>query len=484
MVALMIATAGFAQITLVKDIEHGTDGSGPTELTVFDGNIYFKADYAFDANGNDVIDTEEDFGIEVVKSDGTKDGTVLLKDLKELSGNSSPNGFFVYGDYLYFNANPGTYGAFKTDGSTVSEATTSNGFGIVGPTLLNDLCYYRHTYTADGIKNELFQYDGTNNTAVSLAAGTPEEYIYSSIGFNNKIYAYMYWGDDLNVIGKELYAYDPENDSWELIKNIGEDDSTSDPAVVADGGISNFTILGEKLYFEALGFVWESDGTTEGTIQVNNISAIADAGNFYVWNEVLYFEGDNGTDGDQLYSYDPSMGTLTQLSNITGDHDPIHYAAPGDGYLYYTGKNAAGTVLLYRTDGTLVQELYGSEPFNSFDDIVAMNGVLYFEATDGSVGKELYKLDPATITVNDIVTGIEEELYAKSLSIYPNPTDGVINIAGLETVEAEYTLYDIAGRTVQTGITTSQITLDVATGIYILEVKDGNYTTTHKVQVK
>ncbi len=66
---------------LVKDINPGSSHSYPDYLTVFDGALYFSA-----TNGT--------HGKELWRSDGTAAGTRLVKDIWE-GGNGNPSGYFV-----------------------------------------------------------------------------------------------------------------------------------------------------------------------------------------------------------------------------------------------------------------------------------------------------------------------------------------------------------------------------------------------------
>lgn len=480
---LIFAGSAFSQVTLVKDIKTGTGNSSPSFLTVYDGYLYFKADYTYDENGDGTADSDEDLGIELIKSNGTAEGTVVLSDLKTGSGNSNPNGLFIFNNYLYFNANPGTYAPYQTDGTNVTDL--ASGFGIVDPVILNGTCYYKHTNTLVDIKNQLFVFDGTDFSPAPLAQGSAEEWITSLVAFDNRIFTYMYLGSDLDVVGKELYAYDPTSDSWALIANIGEDDLTTDPSnpVITDASISNFTVLNDKLYFEALNALWVTDGTTDGTMAITAAEGIADVTSFYAWDNKLFFAGDNGTDGDQLYVYDPSYKTVTDLSQLSGtDHSPSDFCGYG-GYLYYSGTPAGSTLkYLFRTDGTSITQL--DDVVQDIDDIVVLNGVLYFEGEDASgtetTGNELfsYALDP-------LATSVTTDSYnTNSISLYPNPTTGVIHINGLEQSSVDYQVYDISGRMVQSGYTNNQITLNVQPGIFIVKILDGNKISTNKVQVK
>ncbi|MDD1474197.1 hypothetical protein MEO41_23205, partial [Dolichospermum sp. ST_sed4] len=102
-------------ISLFKDIYTGVSyGSGnsssPSYLTVFNGSLYFRAD-----NGIN--------GAELWKTDGTDQGTVLVKDIYTGVSNGSANSSYlsyltVFNSSLYFSARDGN-GAelWKTDGT-------------------------------------------------------------------------------------------------------------------------------------------------------------------------------------------------------------------------------------------------------------------------------------------------------------------------------------------------------------------------------
>lgn len=80
---------------LVKDV-NASGSSTPTNLVAKNGIVYFSA--------NDGI-----HGTEVWKSDGSSAGTVMLEDIN-LSGGSNPQKLTVSGDYIYFVANDGVVG--------------------------------------------------------------------------------------------------------------------------------------------------------------------------------------------------------------------------------------------------------------------------------------------------------------------------------------------------------------------------------------
>ena len=70
-------TGTAAGTVMVKDIDPGSDGSFPSELTNVSGTLYFEADDGAD-------------GGELLKSDGTAAGTVMVKDSDPGSSGSFP----------------------------------------------------------------------------------------------------------------------------------------------------------------------------------------------------------------------------------------------------------------------------------------------------------------------------------------------------------------------------------------------------------
>ncbi len=458
LVASIITATAFSQITMVEDINPGTGNSSPANLFKDGSYIYFAADDAA---------ATTDHGKELWRTNGST--AELVKDLRDGTGNSTPSYFFSYNNSLYFSAHNGSSMVlFSTDGTADNTVDLNLGTGVFTPTALNNVIYFINTTAG----NLLYTFDGTSFNTADNNGSIGAEWISTGnmIGFNNKLIMYMKTDSESSTVGTELYQYDPSTGIYALIKDITADASSS--------SISNLTVMGTKVYFEALNTLWETDGTTDGTIEVSAASGIEGVANLFVWNDKLYFEGDNGTDGDQLYAYDPSYNTVTDLSNLSGtDHNPSDFCVY-DGYLYYSGTPEGSSLkYLFRTDGTSITQL--DETIQDIDEIIELNGILYFEGDNGTSGNELFSFDPASYIPNAI-----DRNYLNSLSLYPNPTNGIINISGLENSNAEYTVYDISGRTVLSGIVTNQINLNIASGIYIIELKDGNKISTHKVQVK
>ena len=84
----------------VADIQPGRTGAYPTELSVGpNGSLFFAA--------------TGPSGTELWKTDGTENGTRLLKDINTgtVTAHASPNGFVEFRGKLYFTANDGQFGS-------------------------------------------------------------------------------------------------------------------------------------------------------------------------------------------------------------------------------------------------------------------------------------------------------------------------------------------------------------------------------------
>jgi ELWxxDGT repeat protein len=96
---------------LVKDIYRGTDSAFPTsEYTPFDQTIHtFPFGDVLIFNADDGI-----HGKELWRSDGTAEGTFMLKDIAPGEISADPNRFRVVGDTLLFST---SYGYWQSDGT-------------------------------------------------------------------------------------------------------------------------------------------------------------------------------------------------------------------------------------------------------------------------------------------------------------------------------------------------------------------------------
>jgi ELWxxDGT repeat protein len=474
---LLIANFIYAQApSLVADFRPGSGNFSPANLTVFNNSLYFTGDDATGTSSGGV-----DVGRELYISDGTAAGTSLVLDIRPGSLGSSPFNFFVFNNELYFTANDGAAELWTTDGTAAGTTKVDILPSITGDVPNRGLVYIANaflTVNANGNNNQLFEwtgFDGSGNVEGEFAidAVNPASIVdvREMVEFDNGLYLYMsYSPDEAQNVGLELYKYDVAIDTYTLISNIDPGTNTNSSGTVRgnNSGISNFTPFLNTLYFEALGLLYQTDGTT--TIPVASAAGIEGVSNLFRFGDLLLFEGDNGTDGDELYSLNTVSGILSQLSDINGAntaHDPSDYAV-FNGFVYYAAEDDIDDEQhLWRTDGVEIRQM--DDTVINVDDITVFNGQIYFEG-EGSdtIGNELYVFNPATASVEQL-TGL------KSIKIAQNPVKETIFLSGDTHEVEEYAIYDLSGRMVQKNtLNANQIDHSLKTGTYILSLTAQN----------
>jgi ELWxxDGT repeat protein len=196
---------------LVKNIRVGNyQGSAPRKFTVANNVLYFEA---YDDNS----------GGELWKTDGTASGTLMVKDIYSggLSGLIYPNTFLTNcNNGLFFPANDGINGVelWKSDGTmngTVLVKDISLGAGDSDPAFLvemDNVLYFsggKEDNTGVGtIGAELWKSDGTPSGTLLVKDIYPGVYSSNpSLLFNHN--GILFFSADNGVHGKELWKYEP-----------------------------------------------------------------------------------------------------------------------------------------------------------------------------------------------------------------------------------------------------------------------------------
>jgi ELWxxDGT repeat protein len=274
--------------TLVKDINPGSDSSYPQSLTTFDGKVYFNA-----LSGT--------LGQELWVTDGTANGTMLVKDIDPTSCGSygcsgSPDGFRAFGNRLYFNATDSIsgYELWATDGTTV------------GTTLVKD-----------------------------IKAGANGSYPGNLTVVNDK----LLFSAENGTNGYELWSSDGTGGGTSLLKDINTGSNWGYPQY--------FTKIGDLVYFFAsdatTGFEpWKSDGTSNGTVRIadirtgtngslaDGICSGGDCARFRQYGETVIIFANDGVNGTEPWITGGSITGATLLSDVRpGSTGSTGYTGPG-----------------------------------------------------------------------------------------------------------------------------------------------------------
>ncbi len=280
---------------LVKDINPGIGWAflsyRPFDSIELDGVLFFTADDGV-------------HGRELWKSDGTKVGTTMVRDINP-SGNSSPDEFIVFNRELYFSADDGTNGheLWKTDGTKL------------GTVLVKDI-----NPTGDSYPMEMFQY-------------------------NNML----------------LFSADNGYDYRQLWKTNGTGSGTEWIKIINQRGHANpkdMVLFDGKVFFNASngpdGFeLWSTDGTGDNTTMFLDIhsSGSSNPTHLTAIDGLLYFSAADSTTGAEPWVSNglPNWGSDTRRFVQLGIVSALPREFTGfDGHVFFTARGTGGSV--WRTD--------------------------------------------------------------------------------------------------------------------------------------
>ena len=414
---LVVANLAFAQSAkkkstphlkpfLVEDIYPGKTGSEPNWLVDFKGRLLFGANHP-------------KFGEELWRSNGTKPGTTLVKDIdpgplvikkmeKTETGSSAPDSVMRTKKWIYFQATTVKYGdeLWKSDGTKW------------GTKIVKDIV------PGQGVSDP--------EDIVSTAPRTT---------------FFRAWD---KKHGEELWKTDGTEKGTKLIKDINPDLPPGARCDQGDCGIpkgwshpDTVTVMGKQVFFAADDGkhgveLWKSDGTEKGTTLVKDINTVkgnsnpndkgdaltrsAEVEKLYVVGKTLYFRASDGKHGVELWKSDgTNRGTRLVKDINPAAPAPINTACKdrkscvGSSWvddITVVGKTAAGRRIyftandgkhgleLWKSDGTrkgtkLVRSINPSSAREAADisNLVALRKRLYFSANDGKHGLELWKSD-------------------------------------------------------------------------------------------
>ena len=289
----------------------------------------------------------------------------LVDDINTSSYGSDPQYFAKSGEYLYFVAHQGNNRnqLWRTTASTgiVELLQTSDGVPYQVEELvdINGRLYCRGYEPTIG--TSLYQIDASTGATLSRVAGTDGKY-----------------PSNFKALGKDLFFTSEINgtNSTYIGRELSRLDSTT-------GLISTYDLYDG----------WNSSYPRSLTIH----------------DSKLFFVASAAGSGEELWCFDPS---IDQAPKLLRDIRPgagsssISNLITSGGRLYFTASTGIGNTdeELWQTDGTangtsqvvdINRNSYGSDP----TPILHSGNNLYFTATSDANGLELYRLDPASGTL-------------------------------------------------------------------------------------
>lgn len=433
----LFSTTLFAQtVSLIKDI-NTTTHSFANSFVLFDSLVYFAADDGIHGN-------------EIWRSNVKENGTAMAFDLNAGATGSNPTSLYVYNNSLFFFASNGSgKQLWKTNGKLSSTVQLTTGTHSVFSTPiigLNGTVYFNFDDAAHG--EELWSTDGTaagTHLVKDINAGTLGSFITDFTIFNNK----LYFVANAPIDTRALYVTDGTQQGTKMIFNCNEEGCRS--PIVFNNKL--FFISDDSIFSHPNTELYVSDGTKKGShlfIEINNNSGGVN-GELAVAGGKLFFAGDDGIHGTELWATDGTVGGTKMikdiyegakgsavytiktyldkvvftayygknlggfwisdgtkqgtimLDTIIADMDapPVKYAI-FDNKLYFNGYRKNVGYELCATDGTpvgtgVVADIFAGIGTSSPENFVVYKNNLVFSANDNTHGYEIFKL------INDLI---------------------------------------------------------------------------------
>lgn len=339
---------------MVKDIHLPGNGCGPfTNYSVTENFLYFTA--------------RDTSGIELWKTDGEEENTVPVKDI-------NPNGDGVLSELAYFQ---------------------------------NSLFFFAD----DGIGSpQLWSSNGSEAGTVPFLKFPDKHYDFSKAHFfvTDSI---LYFGIKDSVSGGELWISDGSSEGTQKLVQFS-------PGAESDGP-ANFSQIEDFVFFTAFDDqhgteLWKTRGSAETTELVSDINpngnGIPGDAEFISANNELYFTGEDDLFGIELWKTDGYDSTTRVVANINPGSDAFPNSLMNyNDEIYFAADNGEKwNIWRSREHGVDIHELRGlhSHGSSSPEWITYCKGIIYFTASDGTTGNELWKY----ILVTDIEIEAEDSL--------------------------------------------------------------------------
>lgn len=354
--------------------------------------VSFEAKLTVSGNYLYFVGRDGNTGTELWRTDGTPEGTRLVKDVTPgpSSSSSAPTSLFDANGTLYFFAGTGLY---KTDGSEAGTVLLRNFSDIGGSNLLyyNGLLIFK-------VLGGIWRTDGTPEGTFQLASR----------------------GNVLKLYNGLLYFYTASAPSFQETDLLRTDGTLGGTSLIRQlpGTLQSWGVGVDGLYLTFLTgtfhptpgqwSTWKSDGTAAGTLQLGPTATTFQPGYFNAFGDL--YQRQNFTGPQPTFRQNRSTGVFEQVtptpsSDVLAGSNSVLY----NGQIYGPSTTPTTGTELSRLDGTPVRDL-NPGPANgaTFTALAVTNGLLYFSGADSATGLELWQTDgtaAGTRLVGDLTPG-------------------------------------------------------------------------------
>ncbi|MCC6321334.1 MAG: hypothetical protein IT438_07860 [Phycisphaerales bacterium] len=376
-------------------------------------------------------------GTELWKTDGTAQGTSLVRDIRGPRSSSSPTTFGAAENAVVFSAfrpdigrelfgtnQSGAELVFDCAPGTTSAQSTAPASSSPSPMVkAGTLLYFRATDTAHG--SEVWVTDGTAagtrftrdiNPGPTGSLTPPSSPIVQGI-VNARA---------AELGGAAVFPAATAAEGWEIWRSDGTEPGTA-PLLVGSAGTTSstpgwMTKLGNKALYTASATgqgneLWVTEGTTATTALLKDIAAGTGSStpqNLTAWNGRVYFSATTTATGRELFVSDGTGAGTALLADLrAGGSSSPSLLTPSDSYLFFVAETTEFGRELYRTDGAIegtvrLTDIVPGPGSPHIANLVEAGPVVFFSASDASGDRELWISDgtvEGTRRVRDINPG-------------------------------------------------------------------------------
>ncbi len=265
-----------AGTVLVKDAAVGTGSSFPASLTEVNGKLFFTA-FGATPSGKSTVSQ----GQELWVTDGTTQGTFLVKDIAAGTASSEPSMLTNLDGTLYFAAReqPGSQVLWKSDGTAAGTQRVLNNIVVNlssenGPMPVAAGKLFFHSFGPTG-DLELYAFAPITNTLTSIRSVLPASALETGVEVTLTIKNFggtIFFTAFEPASGLELWKVDPDTLQPTLVRDIFPAKGVDDPEPLHFFGLANGRFFFSADDGEHGRELWFSDGTTEGTVLVADLA--------------------------------------------------------------------------------------------------------------------------------------------------------------------------------------------------------------------
>lgn len=439
-----------AQATIISNLNTGSNSSSPGWISPYKNRLALYADNGLTGNELWVCDTSLHSVADI--NLGASSSAAFVADRR----------MAVLDTVLYFAADNGTTGSelYRWDNINAPVLAYDINPGTAGSDInelvaYNGKIFFSNTDGANG--SELWSYNPVNNTIkrydINMGPASSNPHNFSI--YKGQLY---FAATGSPTTGTELYQYNPVADAVSLAADIYTGVVSSDP--------QSFVVIADKLYFSATAggtgrelYSFDSVNAvrlTDVNTNTGNGMPIGTGGQCFIaaLGGNVFFAGDDGTTGIQLYKYNTTSGAVSLVYKVNpNNHSNANNFMVMNNKLYFSADDGVHGNELWMYDGTgnpyLAADINPGADHGYPTMLTAYNNYVYFSATDVNTGTELYRYRDTTLSIQNV--GFDADV-----QVYPNPAISevhiLMNLKHAETLAISIT--DMQGRMVyQSGIT-------------------------------